>query len=107
MRNIGDLMKKAQSVQTQMNILQNKMEMQEFTGEAAGGKVKITMTGKGVPVKVEIDPSLVNPDDVETLEDVLLVALKDVKEKTDTAMNEGMMKIQSSLGLPPGFKMPF
>jgi len=107
MRNIGDLMKKAQSVQTQMNILQNKMEMQEFTGEAAGGNVKVTMTGKGVPVKIEIDKSLVNPDDVETLEDVILVALKDVKEKTEAAMNEGMMKIQSSLGLPPGFKMPF
>lgn len=107
MKNIGELMKKAQSVQTQMGILQKKLEMQEFTGEALKGAIKVTITGRGTPVKVELDKSVVTPDDVETLEDLLLIAMKDAKEKSDKAMEDGMMKIQSSLGLPADFKMPF
>ena len=106
MKNIGELMKKAQSVQTQMGILQKKLEMQEFTGEAPKGAVKVTITGRGVPVKVVLEKSVVTPDDVETLEDLILIAMKDAKDKSDNAMEEGMMKIQSSLGLPPDFKMP-
>ena len=107
MKNIGDLMMKAQKVQSQMSILQTKMESQEFEGIAANGAIKITMTGKGVPVKVVLDKSVVTPDDTETLEDLILVALTDVREKIDGYMNQEMERIQNSLGLPPGFKMPF
>jgi len=107
MRNIGELMMKAQKVQSQMNILQTKMESQEFEGVAANGAVKITMTGKGSPVKVTFDKNVVSPDDVETLEDLVVVALTDVRSKIDGYMAQEMDRIQKSLGLPPGFKMPF
>ena len=77
MKNIAQLMQKAQQVQTQMNIVQNKLEKQEFVGESGNGAVKITMTGKGYPVKVAIESSVVDKGDIETLEDLVLIALKD------------------------------
>lgn len=107
MKNIAQLMQKAQQVQTQMNIVQNKLEKQEFVGEAANGAVQITMTGKGVPVKVKVESAVVDKDDVETLEDLILIALKDSKDKADDYMAKEMERMQSSLGLPAGFKMPF
>lgn len=107
MKNIAQLMQKAQQVQTQMNVVQNKLEKQEFVGEAANGAIQITMTGKSVPVKVSINASVVDKDDVETLEDLVLIALKDAKAKADEAMDKEMERMQSSLGLPAGFKMPF
>ncbi|MBP5343520.1 MAG: YbaB/EbfC family nucleoid-associated protein [Alphaproteobacteria bacterium] len=107
MKNVGELMMKAQKVQSQMNILQTKMESQEFEGVAANGAVKVTMTGHGVPVKVSIDKSVISPDDAETLEDLVMVALSDVRNKIDSYMAQEMDRIQKSLGLPPGFKMPF
>ena len=107
MKNIAELISKAQKVQSQMSILQAKMEQQEFSGEAGNGAVKLVMTGKGVPVSIKVDKSVVNPDDVETLEDLLLVAMKNVRESIDNLMASEMERIQSSLGLPPGFKLPF
>ncbi len=107
MKNIGELMKKAQMVQSQMNILQTKMERQEFEGVAGNGAVAVTMTGKGVPLKVIINPAVVDKDDVETLEDLVLLAIRDCREKTDEAMANEMERIQTSLGLPANFKMPF
>ena len=107
MKNIGELISKAQKVQSQMSILQAKMEQQEFSGEAANGAVKVVMTGKGVPVSVKLDKTVVDPSDVETLEDLLMVALKDVRENIDGYMLSEMEKMQASLGLPPGFKLPF
>lgn len=107
MKNIGELMKKAQQVQSQMNILQAKMEQQEFEGTAGGGAVKIVLTGKGVARKVSIQPGVLDPNDAETLEDLVLVAINAAKEKAEDTTAAEMEKIQSSLGLPPGFKMPF
>ena len=107
MKNIGELITKAQKVQSQMSILQAKMDQQEFSGEAANGAVKVVMTGKGVPVSVKLDKSVVSADDVETLEDLLVVALRNVRENIDNYMATEMEKMQSSLGLPPGFKLPF
>ena len=107
MKNIGELITKAQKVQSQMSILQAKMDQQEFSGEAANGAVKVVMTGKGVPVSVKLDKSVVSPDDVETLEDLLVVALRNVRDNIDGYMASEMEKMQASLGLPPGFKLPF
>ena len=105
MKNIGELMKKAQQVQTQVNILQTKMARQEFTGSAGNGLVSITLTGKGEATKVQIDPSALS--DVETLEDLVLVAINDAHTKSDSYQLSEMEKIQAGLGLPPDFKMPF
>lgn len=107
MKNIGELISKAKQVQTQVNILQTRMSRQEFTGTAANGAVSVTLTGDGNAHKVKIDPSVVNPQDVETLEDLVMVAINDARQKTDDYQAAEMAKIQDSLGLPPDFKMPF
>ena len=107
MKNIGELMKKAQQVQTQVNILQTKMARMEFTGTAANGAVAITITGSGETKKVQINPSVVNPQDVETLEDLVLVAFNEARAQSEAHQLAEMEKIQASLGLPPDFKMPF
>ena len=107
MKNIGELMKKAQQVQTQVNSLQTKMARQEFTGTAANGAVTVTLTGRGEAVKVHIDPSVVNQQDIETLEDLIQVAINDSHNHSEDYQVAEMKKIQASLGLPPDFKMPF
>ena len=107
MKNIGELMKKAQQVQTQVNILQTKMARMEFTGGAANGAVTVTLTGVGEARKVHLDASVVNPQDTETLEDLVLVAINDARSQSESYQLSEMEKIQSSLGLPPDFKMPF
>ncbi len=107
MRNIGDLMKKAQMVQSQMTILQTKMEKQEFEGVAGNGVVRVVTTGKHVPVSLSINPQVVDNQDVETLEDLILIALRNAYESAEDAMATEMERIQASLGLPAGFKMPF
>ncbi len=105
MKNIGELMLKAQKVQSQMTILQSKMEELTFEGQAANGLVKMTLTGKGYGVKVQIDDTLLK--DKESLEDLIVVAISDAREKADAYMVGEMDKMQKNLGLPPGFKMPF
>lgn len=107
MKNIGELMKKAQAVQSQINILQAKMEKQEFEGISGGGAVRILMTGKGAPVKLSLDKSVVDPADVETLEDLILIAIRDSQAKAQETMNAEMKRIQGSLGLPADMKLPF
>ncbi len=105
MKNIGELMLKAQKVQSQMTILQSKMEEMTFEGQAGNGLVKVTLTGKGYGVKTEIGASALT--DKETLEDLIVVAISDAREKADAYMANEMEKMQKNLGLPPGFKMPF
>jgi len=107
MMEMMNLMKKAQAVQAQAAALQNKMENTQFTGEAYKGAVKVTITGKFKPVKIELDKSVVDPADVETLEDLILVAMTDAKEKADKAMDTAMESMKSNLGLPENFKLPF
>ena len=105
MKNIGELMAKAHKVQSQMTILQSKMAEQEFEGTAANGAVSVVLTGKGNAVRVHVDKSVI--EDAETLEDLLVVAINDSREKSENYLNAEMLKMQQSLGLPPDFKLPF
>ena len=107
MKNIGELMQKARQVQTQCNILQTKMARQEFTGKAGNGAVSMTLTGHGQAVRVHLDPAVVNPNEVDTLEDLILVAINDARTQAEAHQEAEMEKIQASLGLPPDFKLPF
>ena len=110
MKNMMDMismMKKAQQVQSQMTIIQNKMENTEFTGTAANDAVQVTMTGKFKATKVKLDKSVVDADDIETLEDLVLVAINDAKQKADDAMEKAFESVKKSLGLPDEFKLPF
>jgi DNA-binding protein YbaB len=69
--------------------------------------VAITTSAKGDPKKVKIDPKLVDPNEVEVLEDLIVAALRDARQKAEALTAEEMGKLTGGLQLPPGFKLPF
>ncbi len=107
MKNLSQMLKQAQEMQSKMAEMQSALEQIEVTGQAGGGLVAVTISGKGEVRKVKIDPKLATPDDVEVLEDLIVAAAKDAKSKADAQMAEQMAKLTGGLQLPPGFKLPF
>ena len=104
---IAGLMKKAQAVQAEMEKVKSKLDEVEVTGVAGGGMVAVTLNGKNQAKKVEIEPSAINPDEKEMLEDLLVAAINDARDKVEGKIQEEMTKISSSLGLPPSVGLPF
>lgn len=107
MKNLSQMLKQAQEMQSKVAEMQAALEQIEVTGESGGGLVAVTVTGKGEIKKVKIDPKLIDPNDVEVLEDLVVAAAKDAKSKADAQMAEQMAKLTGGLQLPPGFKLPF
>ena len=107
MKNLGQMMKQAQQIQQKMADMQRELEELEVTGKSGGGMCQVTLTGKGQAKKVLIDPSLVNPDDAEVLEDLIVAAINDARVKAEAAAAEKMSDLTGGLQLPPGFKLPF
>jgi len=107
MKNIGQIMKQAQQMQTKMAELQEQLAELEVSGSAGGGMVQVTMSGKGELRGVKIDPTLANPDDVEVLEDLIMAAANDAKAKVEARVQEEMQKLTGGLQLPPGMQLPF
>ncbi len=107
MKNLGQMMKQAQEMQTRMAELQSRLAEVEMTGASGGGLVEVTLNGKGEMRKVKIDRSLMVPDEVEVLEDLILAASNDAKSRVEAHLAEEMGKLTGGLALPPGFKLPF
>ncbi|NFV82187.1 YbaB/EbfC family nucleoid-associated protein [Magnetospirillum aberrantis] len=107
MKNLGNLMKQAQQMQSKMAEMQAKMAELEVTGASGGGMLKVTLNGKFELKGIKIDPALVTPDDVEVLEDLIVAAFNDAKSKAEAAMQDEMAKVTGGLNLPAGFKLPF
>lgn len=107
MKNLGNLMKQAQQMQAKMGEMQAKMGEMEVEGASGGGMVKVVVTGKGEARRLKIDPSLLVPDDVEMLEDLIVAAYNDARGKADSMMQSEMSKLTAGLPLPPGMKLPF
>lgn len=105
--NIQKMMKQAQDMQNKINDLQSRLEDEESEGSSGGGMVRVTLNGKGVMKKINIDAKLVDPNDKEMLEDLIVAAFNDAKNKIELHVNEQMAKITQGLGLPPGMKLPF
>jgi DNA-binding YbaB/EbfC family protein len=107
MKNLGDMMKQVQAMQSRMAEMQAKVEQMTATGQSGGGMVKVTLTGKGTMTGLAIDASLFKPDDREIVEDLIVAAHNDAKVKADAMMAEEMKQVTGGLPLPPGFKLPF
>jgi len=107
MKNLSQMMKQAQKMQQKMGEMQEELEKSEVEGTSGGGMVKVTLSGKGEMRALKIDQSLVDPEDVEVLEDLILAAFNDAKNKADAHAAEEMGKLTGGLQLPPGMKMPF
>ncbi|MBX6320984.1 MAG: YbaB/EbfC family nucleoid-associated protein [Rhodospirillaceae bacterium] len=107
MKNIGQLMKQAQQMQARMAEVQAALETVEIAGSAGGGMVQVVMNGKGSLRRLKIDPTLVNPAEVEVLEDLIVAAFNDAKGKVEAHVAQEMGKLAGGLELPAGFKLPF
>ena len=88
MMNIQRLMKQAQEMQKKMQEEQERLSNTEIEGISGGGMVKIVMNGKMAVKKISIDKSIVDPEDVEVLEDLVLAAFNDAKDKIDAKMQK-------------------
>ena len=107
MKNLGEMMKQAQQMQSKMAEMQEGLELLEISGGSGAGLVSVTLNGKGEMRALKIDPSLVNPDDVEMLEDLVAAAFNDAKAKVEAHVQEEMAKLTGGLNLPPGMNLPF
>ena len=107
MKNLGNMLKQAQQMQAKMQEMQAKLEATEVEGQAGAGMVKVRLTGKGDLRRVLIDPSLMAADEREVLEDLLVAAHADAKQKVEATMASEMQKATAGLNLPPGMKLPF
>jgi nucleoid-associated protein EbfC len=103
---LGDLMKKAQKMQEDMKLAQERLAQEEVVGESGGGMVKITLNGKYEVKRVEIDPALLS-DDKEMLEDLIAAAFNGAGQRVAEKAKENMAELTAGLPLPPGFKLPF
>jgi nucleoid-associated protein EbfC len=100
--NIAKMMKQAQQMQKKMGEMQAELAALEFEASVGGGKVKVKANGAGDVTAISIDKAVVDPDDVEMLEDLVLSGVKQAIEKAKAASQSEMSKLTAGLGLPPG-----
>lgn len=103
--NIAQMMQKAQKMQENMQKVQDELALMEVTGQAGGGVVKITITGKMEVRKVHLDPTVLA--DAEMLEDLVVAAMNDAVAKANDESNKRMSAVTAGMPLPPGMKLPF
>ncbi len=96
--NMNNLMKQAQRMQRQMEESQKELETKEFTAKAGGGAVEVTVTGKKGVTKVKLSQEVVDPDDVEMLEDLVMAATNEALRMAEDANAEVMNKMTGGLG---------
>jgi DNA-binding YbaB/EbfC family protein len=105
MKDLMKMMKQAQEIQGRMQQMQDELAALEISGQSGAGLVKITLNVKGEMRSVKIDPSLMKPDDVEIVEDLVLAAFQDAKGKVESEMQKRMQQVAGGLPLPPGLKL--
>lgn len=103
--NIAQLMQQAQKMQENMQRAQEELANVEVTGNAGGGMVSVTLTGRMECRKVRIDPSVLS--DPEMAEDLVAAAFNDAVNKANAASQEKIGAATAGMPLPPGMKMPF
>jgi nucleoid-associated protein EbfC len=103
--NIAQLMQQAQKMQENMQRAQEELASLEVTGNAGGGMVSVTITGRMECRKVRIDPSVMG--DPEMVEDLVAAAFNDAVNKANAASQERMGAATAGMPIPPGMKLPF
>ena len=105
MKNLAAMMKQASQMQQKMADMQAELEAATVEGSAGAGMLRVT--GKNELKSVTIDPKIVDPTDVEMLQDLFLAAHSDALRKTEAVKAEAMQKAAGGIQLPPGLKLPF
>lgn len=96
--NMNNLMKQAQRMQRQMEESQKNLEASEYTAKAGGGAVEVVVTGKKEVKSLVLDKDVVDPDDVEMLQDLIVAALNEAFAQVDAASEDAMSKMTGGLG---------
>jgi len=96
--NINNLMKQAQKMQKEMERMQSELQEKEVEASAGGGAVKVIATGKKQIKEITINPDVVDPDDVEMLQDLILAAVNEALRMADDMVNSEMSKLTGGLG---------
>lgn len=107
---LGDMMsmvKQARELQEKMADLQAEVAAMEIEGASGGGLVRVVMSGKSEMKKIAIDPSLIKPEEAEILEDLIVTAVNDARQKAEARLADRMRELTGGLSLPPGMKLPF
>ena len=99
-QNQGNMMKKIQQMQEDMTRIQEEVEATEFTSSVGGGAVEVTVNGSHEVLSIKIQPDVVDPEDIEMLEDLLISALNESIKKANDAMDQGMEKAKGGLSIP-------
>jgi DNA-binding YbaB/EbfC family protein len=105
MKDIMGMMKQVGQMQARLKEMQDELQKAEIEGQAGGGLVHVTVDGRGELKRVRIDPSLMKPDEVEILEDLIVAAATDAKARVDNVMQAKMAEITGGLPIPPGMKL--
>ncbi|MDA3886279.1 MAG: YbaB/EbfC family nucleoid-associated protein [Candidatus Delongbacteria bacterium] len=101
---MSSLLKQAQTMQDDMQKSQEQLEKEVIEGSAGGGMVKVRLSGKKKLLSIKIDPTILDPDDVEELEDLVLAAVNQAIDEADKLSGDEMSKVAPKL--PDGFKIP-
>ena len=96
--NMNNLLKQAQRMQRQMEEQQKALEEKEFSATAGGGAVEVTVTGKREITAVVLQPEVVDPDDIEMLQDLIVAAVNEALRKVDEEMASNMNKMTGGMG---------
>lgn len=102
---LANMMKKAQEMQSKMQEMQAKLADMVVDGQSGGGLVKTVMTGAGVLKSIEIDSGMISSDEKDVLEDLIVAAVNDAKEKVEAMVAQETQSIMGGMGLPGG--LPF
>lgn len=98
--NMGNMMKQVQKMQAQMQQAQEDIENKEFTASAGGGAISVKVNGKKELLAIDIDKDVVDPDDVEMLQDLIIAAVNEAMRSADETMNKEMGKLTGGLNIP-------
>jgi len=107
MADIMGMMKKAKEMQAKMQNMQEEMKQLVAEGKSGGGLVSVTLNGEGKIKAIQIDPSLMKEGEQEILEDLIMAAHNEAKEKIEAAVAKKTQEITAGLPIPPGLKLPF
>lgn len=98
--NQGNMMQKIQKMQEEMAKAQTAVEESEFTASAGGGAVEVTVTGKHEVKSIKMKPEIIDPEDIDMLEDLLLASLNEAMRKADETMESEMGKLTGGMNIP-------
>ena len=105
MKDILSMMKQAQELQSKLAEFHAGLDAMQIEGVSGGGMVKVTLTGKGAMTRLSIDPSLMKPESAEIVEDLIVAAHNDAKQKAEQAIAGKMQELTGGLPLPEGLKL--